>query len=90
MKKTRILLVILALIIAVALLRQSYQLKAVEEEVKQIEISEQLPVGTPGNSAPLFALEACINKELGDECDLGEETGICSASGDRLACGPSN
>lgn len=51
-----------------------------------------VPKGTPTNSAPSFAREACLNKLVGDKCTMltGKEavTGICFASGSELACGP--
>lgn len=51
------------------------------------------PTGTPGNSAPPFALAACVGKQFGESCELSNGTttisGICTQSGDQLACGPS-
>lgn len=59
------------------------------------EISVELPSGTPLNSAPIEALNACLEKSTGDACSIetDEETfleGICYPSGDTLACGPTN
>lgn len=90
MKKTWILLAILILIVIAALVRQHYQLKAVEEEADQLESNNGLPIGTPGNSAPPSTIEACADKELGDQCELGNTKGTCFMSGESLACGPTN
>ena len=55
---------------------------------------EQNQTNTPGNSAPPFAITACVNKNLGDECQfiISDETinGVCFSSGDTLACGYKN
>lgn len=53
----------------------------------------EFPTGTPANSAPPMALSACTNKSFGESCTFGSGsstvTGLCSWSGDALACGPS-
>jgi len=51
-----------------------------------------MPTGNPGQSAPPQTIIACADKIIGDACvfTLGgpEVEGVCSASGDELACGP--
>lgn len=61
---------------------------------KPIVIDTPPPTITPlQNSAPSAAITACEKNALGDSCDfiLGEKniSGVCSQSGQVLACGPS-
>lgn len=62
-------------------------------QTTETKLPEGFPTGTPGNSAPPAALAACATKNFGESCTLiiGTTTisGVCSKSGDVLACGPS-
>jgi hypothetical protein len=69
----------------------------IEEELStntQLEESTKstIPLGTPGQSAPAAAVETCATKKIDDLCafKLAEKNleGVCSLSGDELACTP--
>lgn len=54
--------------------------------------NEAMPQGNPGQSAPQQTINACIHKTLGETCTFSlngpEMDGVCSQSGEDLACGP--
>ncbi len=53
---------------------------------------QEIPSGTPKQSAPASALEACNNKTVEENCRFilneNELNGICVPSGEQLACTP--